>query len=578
MPKLPMPHLPEGRAARASRSAAAPEIYDRYADQVYDFCWALLRDPARAAEATERAFVTAIDQMDQVRDMASLRPWLYSVAHRQVLALARHNGDRTGELNGDGEGEGAAAKLVDPLPIAEALDPSPIEEAQPMSPDGESQGASDQDVEREVVWRAAAGLPGRDQALLTLHLRHGLDQAELGQALGVDGDKVKMLVSQLSDRLGRSLGALIVGRRARRDCAELANLLAEPEPRSTLVSNRLTRHVERCETCAKHRAGVEPLALLAAAPLVPAPPDLRQRVLRRIAPGGDRGRPRLRRPRGQQAWLLAAAFALVAMGGIVWSISRVPGGTPTPLGADPSRPAQLGVGPAASTPSTSQPDRSTTTGTSTTTSTSEPTSTATAAAPVGLTVSPEVVDLGAGDQSATLTIHNAGTTAQSWQASSSAGWLAVAQSDGSLAPGASALVTLTADRTGVPEGEIRATAVVEAGGVRRQVAVNASVERDPKVSASVSPTRISTGSLCGPTTAKVTATVSDESALRGVVLEWGDPVARTAMSHQGGSWRADVGPIGSAQTLSWRVVATDARGNTGVATGTVRVDGCLLFG
>jgi hypothetical protein len=207
-----------------------------------------------------------------------------------------------------------------------------------------------------------------------------------------------------------------------------------------------------------------------------------------------------------------------------------------------------------------------------------PTSTATAAVPVQLTVSPEVVDLGTRGQSATLTIHNAGETAQRWQASSSAGWLTVTPHGGSLAPGASAQVTLTPNRTGFPEGDLRATAVVDAGGVRRQVAVQAGVEQDPIVRASVAPTRILTRSLCGPTTARVTATISDESALRGVVLEWGQPVSRTAMFHQGGTWQANVGPVKNAQTLSWRVVATDAHGNTGVAAGTVRVDACLPFG
>jgi hypothetical protein len=163
----------------------------------------------------------------------------------------------------------------------------------------------------------------------------------------------------------------------------------------------------------------------------------------------------------------------------------------------------------------------------------------------------------------TLTVHNAGATALRWQASSSAGWLAVARRGGSLAPGASAQVMLTANRTGGPEGQLRATAVVDAGGVQRQVAVQAGVERDPSVSASVAPTGIRTLSLCGATTARITDTISDESALGSVVLEWGDPVTRTAMSHQGGTWQADVGRVNRAQTLSWRVVATDARGNTG---------------
>jgi hypothetical protein len=50
------------------------------------------------------------------------------------------------------------------------------------------------------------------------------------------------------------------------------------------------------------------------------------------------------------------------------------------------------------------------------------------------------------------------------------------------------------------------------------------------------------------------------------------------MSPRGNSWQARVGPANRAQTLAWRVVATDGRGNTGTASGTVRVDSCPLLG
>lgn len=36
-----------------------------------------------------------------------------------------------------------------------------------------------------LVWDAAAGLAARDRALLDLHLRHGLEGAELGEAMGM---------------------------------------------------------------------------------------------------------------------------------------------------------------------------------------------------------------------------------------------------------------------------------------------------------------------------------------------------------------------------------------------------------
>jgi RNA polymerase sigma factor (sigma-70 family) len=466
---------------------AATAIYDRYADRLHDFCWSLLRDADRAAEATERAFITAFEQLEQVRDMEPLLLWLYRVAHRQVLESAR----------GKGNDEGVEADAVDPFAV-----------------DEESNGAADRDVEREVVWRAAAGLSGRDQALLTLHLRHRLEEAELGEALGVDADQARALVSRLSDQVGHSLGAVLVGLRGRRDCAELAKLLAESETRFAMVRQCVTRHVGRCQTCAKHLGSVDPLALLAEVPLLPAPPELRERVLGRIAT----------------------------------------------------------TGPSASAPTTSAPAGSTTAAT-----TSVPTSTTVAPA-ARLALSPEVVDLGARARTATFTVRNAGASAIRWRASRSAGWLTAAPAGGGLAPGASVQVTLTADRTGLPEGQLHATALVDVGATRRRVAVQAVVERAPSIHVTVSPTRIRTLSLCGDTMARVTAAISDESTLGGVVLEWGDPVIRMAMSHLDGTWQADIGPVDRAQTLRWRVVATDARGNTGETAGTVQVDACLVVG
>ena len=564
MTKQPLLGQSEGPAALDPDSADVSALYDAFADRVHDFCWSLLRDDRQAADATERTFLRSVDWLEQVTDMQPPRAWLYAVAYRQVREVARGN---------DVVVEG-------PDPFAEDLAVS---------------GADGQEVEREVVWRAAADLTERDQALLTLHLRHGLDEAELSPALDVDGEHARVLVRRLPGQAGRSLGAMLVGRRRRRDCPELARLVTESELRASLVRKRVTRHVDRCRTCAGHRDGSEALALLATVPVLTAPPELRERVLGGIAveaegrrpadppAGGGKGvwrlrRPRAPRPRWRLAGAVVAALALVAAGVAVFSQVQRPGGTPVTgapkaLGATPT-PTGSANGPAASA---TLPGSSSST---TTQTTAAPTSTTTAAPPAArLAVSPEVVNFSARQRTATLTIRNAGAGTVDWAASTSAGWLTAAPAGGSLDPGSSAQVTLTVDRDGLPEGQVRATTTIAAGAARRQVGVTVAVERAPTVSASASPTRIRTLSLCGDTTATVTATVSDESALRSVVLEWGDPVNQAAMTQQsGGSWRGTVGPVGSAQTIDWRVVATDADGNTATAGGTVQADGCLVGG
>src|ERR687898_841389 len=48
----------------------------------------------------------------------------------------------------------------------------------------------------QVVWDAAGGLSPRDRALLDLHLRHGLEGAELGQAMNIEPGHVYVLLSR----------------------------------------------------------------------------------------------------------------------------------------------------------------------------------------------------------------------------------------------------------------------------------------------------------------------------------------------------------------------------------------------
>ena len=105
-------------------------------------------------------------------------------------------------------------------------------------------------------------------------------------------------LSQLRDQVERSLGALLVARLGRADCPELAQVLSGWDGRfSPLIRKRVARHVDTCEVCGTaSRRLASPLALLAAVPPMPAPADLRGRVLAQVqltgaakGPEGDGG-------------------------------------------------------------------------------------------------------------------------------------------------------------------------------------------------------------------------------------------------------------------------------------------------
>jgi len=72
--------------------------------------------------------------------------------------------------------------------------------ADALTPDQEAERAAAQ----RIVWDAAAGLADRDRALLDLHLRQGLEGAELGEAMGVTAANAYVMVNRLKAQVERS--------------------------------------------------------------------------------------------------------------------------------------------------------------------------------------------------------------------------------------------------------------------------------------------------------------------------------------------------------------------------------------
>jgi RNA polymerase sigma factor (sigma-70 family) len=291
-------------AARSGDDTAWAAIYDRYADKLHDHCHRILHDRDEAADALHDAFLAASRNLHQLRDPERLRPWLYSICRHVSL---RH------------------LKARDRVELTDSVD-----EMMTSDPDLD-RGVRSEELS-ELVWSAAAGLNGRDQALLDLNLRQGLEGQDLADAMGTSLSNSYVMLSRMRDQVERSLGALLIARLGRDDCEELDALLAGWDGRFTpLLRKRVARHVDGCEICSeRRRAAVSPLALLALAPLVPAPSLLKARVISSIrnvdvvdpphvpftkegfaalGPAEDRSRPKA-------AWLLGVAAVLLLLGGV----------------------------------------------------------------------------------------------------------------------------------------------------------------------------------------------------------------------------------------------------------------------
>jgi RNA polymerase sigma factor (sigma-70 family) len=291
-------------AARRGDDSAWGVIYDRYGDKLHDHCHRILRDRDEAADALHDAFLAASRNLHQLRDPDRLRPWLYSICRHTSLRRLRAR-DRV--------------ELTD-------------------APDDMT--APDHDLDRgvraeelgELVWAAAAGLSPRDQALLDLSVRQGLEGQDLADAMGTSLSNSYVMVSRMRDQVERSIGALLIARLGREDCKELSALLAGWDGTfSPLLRKRVARHVDGCEVCSEKRKTVaSPMALLAAVPILPAPAALRGRIISSVRNWEVYNSPPIKftaegfaalqdtkaKRRVGAAWIPAVAAVLLLLGGL----------------------------------------------------------------------------------------------------------------------------------------------------------------------------------------------------------------------------------------------------------------------
>jgi RNA polymerase sigma factor (sigma-70 family) len=223
-------------------------IYERYGDRIHDYCQAVLRHREDAADAAQDTFLIAYERLGQLRDPGRLKPWLYAIARSRCLRRIQDRGRQR-----------------------------PTEDLDPLSPTApEASGEAESAQLRQLVWDAAAGLADDDRAVLDLHLRQGLSGGELADALGVSPEKANLMLHRMKQRMGRTIGALLVARTGRRDCPDLAAITTGQL--TPLIRKRLARHVDRCATCRDRRGRLTPELLYASVPLVPAPLVIGQRL------------------------------------------------------------------------------------------------------------------------------------------------------------------------------------------------------------------------------------------------------------------------------------------------------------
>jgi RNA polymerase sigma factor (sigma-70 family) len=130
---------------------------------VYACLWRLTGDPQTARDLTQETFLRAWRHFERVRTHDQPHAWLLRVATN--LALTARRRDHPNQLSTDALNDDAIPTRADPMRDL---------------------------AERDQVERALLALPPQQRAALTLREVYGFSCAEIGAALGISRDAVKM--------------------------------------------------------------------------------------------------------------------------------------------------------------------------------------------------------------------------------------------------------------------------------------------------------------------------------------------------------------------------------------------------
>ena len=162
-------------AAAAGDEIAFRRIIAAHHDDMRRVALSIARDRAVAEEATQAAWLIAWKRIGDVRDEASLRPWLISVAANEVKrVLRKHRRRAEVETSTDPSGEPGG---IDPATGVDAMD----------------------------LRAALRHLDPDDRALLAMRYVAGFDSNELAAAIGISASGIRNRLERLRNRLKQEL-------------------------------------------------------------------------------------------------------------------------------------------------------------------------------------------------------------------------------------------------------------------------------------------------------------------------------------------------------------------------------------
>jgi RNA polymerase sigma factor (sigma-70 family) len=228
------------RSATGGEQRAFAAIFERFHQELYRYCRALLGDPEEARDAVQNTMVKVLQALPGEEREIALRPWLYRIAHNEAIALARQRSPSASP----------SAELPDEIAAAPNQTTERLLEA------------------RERLRLLAAdlrALPERQRGALVMRELSDMDYGEIATALGTSGGAARQSVYEARV----ALQEMSEGRDM--ECESVRQMLSERDGR--LLRGRGVRaHLRGCEGCRDFQAGISQRRadLRALAPALPA--------------------------------------------------------------------------------------------------------------------------------------------------------------------------------------------------------------------------------------------------------------------------------------------------------------------
>ena len=208
------------RLATRGDSRAFEAIFERYHQELYRYCRAILGDAEEAQDALQGTMASALRSLPGDGREIALRPWLYRVAHNEAISILRHR--------------------------ATHWDSERLSEQQ-VAPGADSEAEARERL-RDLVADLDA-LPDRQRGALVMRELSGLSYAQIGAALASSAGAARQAVYEARV----ALQELKAGREM--ECEGVRRALSERDGR-VLRGRRLRAHLRACETCRDFHTGI----------------------------------------------------------------------------------------------------------------------------------------------------------------------------------------------------------------------------------------------------------------------------------------------------------------------------------